>query len=94
MFFSNKELDEVKQCGLFMVIGETGAGKSTLLNAVLGKDVDEIGHSSSSVTKNTEIYYLRLKNGKSDSLIDIPRLPDTYIIDDNEANKFHINLKK
>ena len=74
MFFSNKELDEVKQCGLFMVVGETGAGKSTLLNAVLGKDVDEIGHSSSSITKNTEIYYLRLKNGKSDSLIDIPTL--------------------
>ena len=91
MFFSNKELDEIKQCGLFMVVGETGAGK---LNAVLGKDVAEIGHSSSSVTKNTEIYYLRLKNGKSDSLIDIPRLPDTYIIGDNEANKFHINLKK
>ena len=94
MFFSNKELDEVKQCGLFMVVGETGAGKSTLLNAVLGKDVAEIGYSSSSVTKNTEEYYLRLKNGKSDSLIDIPVLPDTYIIDDNEANKFHINLKK
>ena len=93
MFSSNKELDKVKQCG-FLVVGETGAGKSTLLNAVLGKDVAEIGHSSSSVTKNTEIYYLRLKNGKSDSLIDIPRLPDTYIIGDNEANKFHINLKK
>ena len=93
MFFSNKELDKVKQCG-FLVVGETGAGKSTLLNAVLGKDVAEIGHSSSSVTKNTEDYYLRLKNGKSDSLIDIPRLPDTYIIGDNEANKFHINLKK
>ena len=93
MFFSSKELEEARKNG-FILIGQTGAGKSTLLNVIIGKDVAETGRSRTSVTKNTEVYYLKLKNGKCITLIDTPELPDPEIIGDKEANKFNINLKE
>ena len=93
MFFSSKELEEARKNG-FILIGQTGAGKSTLLNVIIGKDVAETGCSSSSVTKNTEVYYLKLKNGKCITLVDTPALSDPQMIGNEEANKFNINLKE
>jgi GTPase SAR1 family protein len=93
MFFSSKELEEARKNG-FILIGQTGVGKSTLLNVIIGKDVAETGCSSSSVTKNTEVYYLKLKNGKYITLVDTPGLSDPEIIGDKEVNKFNINLKE
>ena len=93
MFFSSKELEEARKNG-FILIGQTGAGKSTLLNVIIGKDVAETGCSSSSVTKNTEVYYLKLKNGKYITLVDTPALSDPQMIGNEKANKFNINLKE
>jgi len=93
MFLSSKELEEARKNG-FLIIGQTGAGKSTLLNVIIGKDVAETGRSRTSVTKNTEVYYLKLKNGKCITLVDTPGLPDPDIMGDKEANKFNINLKE
>ena len=93
MFFSSKELEEARKNG-FLIIGQIGAGKSTLLNVIIGKDVAETGRSRTSVTKNTEVYYLKLKNGKCITLVDTPGLPDPDIMGDKEANKFNINLKE
>ena len=93
MFFSSKELEEARKNG-FLIIGQKGAGKSTLLNVIIGKDVAETGRSRTSVTKNTEVYYLKLKNGKYITLVDTPALSDPQMIGNEKANKFNINLKE
>jgi GTP-binding protein EngB required for normal cell division len=92
MFLSSKEMKEARKNG-FLIIGQIGAGKSTLLNVIIGKDVAETGRSISLITKNTEVYYLKLKNGKYITLVDTPGLSDPQMIGNEEANKFNINLK-
>lgn len=91
--FSDKELNEARQNG-FILTGKTGAGKSTLLNAIFGQDVALVKKSSLAVTKASQVYYLRLKNGKCVSIVDTPGLSDPDITSDNKADLDIIHLKE
>jgi len=91
--FSDKELNEARQNG-FILTGKTGAGKSTLLNAIFGQDVALVKKSSLAVTKASQVYYLRLKNGKCVSIVDTPGLSDPDITSNNKADLDIIHLKE
>ena len=91
--FTQEELNEARQNG-FILTGKTGTGKSTLLNVIFGQQVAEAKKSAFAVTKKTQVYYLRLKNGKCVSIVDTPGLSDPDIISDNKADLDNIHLKE
>lgn len=91
--FSPKELNEARENG-FILTGKTGTGKSTLLNVVIGKEIAEAKKSALAVTKNTEVYYLKLKSGKCISLVDTPGLSDPDIVSENKTDLDNIHLKE
>ena len=91
--FSPQELNEARQNG-FILTGKTGTGKSTLLNVIFGESVAEAKKCAFAVTKNTQVYYLRLKNGKCVSIVDTPGLSDPDIISNNQVDLDNIHLKE
>lgn len=87
--FSKKEKIEARQNG-FILGGKTGAGKSTLLNAIMGEEVAIVKKESYSVTKETTIYYYKLKSGKMITILDTPGLMDTDLIKNPNADNIHL----
>ena len=73
--FSSSEKQEARKNG-FILLGKTGVGKSTLLNVIIDKEIAETKNSSSLNTKNTSVYYHKLKNGKMVAILDTPGLSD------------------
>lgn len=61
--FTKEELEIARRNG-FILIGRIGAGNSTLINILFNKEVAEVKKSTSVVTKESKIYYLKLKNGR------------------------------
>ena len=86
--FSEAELEEAKKNG-FILTGKTGAGKSTFINVLLGKETAKVERSLSKVTRDPQVYYHRLKNGKCISLLDTPGLSDTDI-NEEDIDKKHL----
>ena len=90
MRFSDKEKEEGRKNG-FILGGKTGAGKSTLINAIFGEEVAIARQDSSSVTKETSVYYYRLKSGKMITILDTPGLMDTNSIKDPNIDNVHLS---
>ena len=76
--FTKEEL-EIARLNGFILIGRIGAGKSTLINILFNEEVAEVKISPAAVTKESKIYYLKLKNGRYISLIDTPGISDIFI---------------
>ena len=90
--FTQDELDKARQNG-FILSGKTGTGKSTLLNVLFNKEVAEAKKCALAVTKESKVFYLKLKNGKCVSLVDTPGLSDPDIVCNNKDNLDNIHLK-
>ena len=78
IYENQEDLRTSRQNG-FILIGSIGAGKSTLINVLFNEKVAEVGRSQSAVTKESKVYYLKLKNGKYISLRDTPGISYSYI---------------
>ena len=89
--FSDTELNTARQNG-FILTGKTGTGKSTLLNVILGKDIAVAKSQASAVTKESQVYYIKLNNGMLVSLVDTPGLsdPDIIALDKKDLDKHHL----
>ena len=90
--FTEKELNEAKQNG-FILAGKTGAGKSTFINMVLGEEAAEVKSVAFAVTKVSQIYYHKLKNGKCIALVDTPGLSDPDKLANNQEDIDNIHLE-
>ena len=90
--FTQDELDKARQNG-FILSGKTGTGKSTLLNVLFNKEVAVAKKCALAVTKESKVFYLKLKNGKCVSLVDTPGLSDPDIVCNNKDNLDNIHLK-
>ena len=90
--FTEEELNKARQNG-FILTGKTGTGKSTLLNVIFSEYVAEAKKSSFAVTKESKVYYLKLKNGKCISIVDTPGLSDPNIVCNNQDDLDNIHLK-
>lgn len=64
----------------FILTGKTGTGKSTLLNVIFSQEVAEAKKYAFAVTKKSQVYYLKLNNGRYISLVDTPGLSDPDIV--------------
>ena len=73
---SSEEIKKAKENG-FILTGITGAGKTTLLNVIFGKNMSVVKKSATSVTKVSDCYYYKNKDGNCFCLIDTPGLSDT-----------------
>ena len=89
--FTDEELNIARQNG-FILTGKTGAGKSTLLNVILGKDIAIAKSTASAVTKESQVYYVKLNNNIFVSLVDTPGLsdPDIIALDKKDLDKDHL----
>ena len=89
--FSDEELNTARQNG-FILTGKTGTGKSTLLNVIFGKDIALAKSQASAVTKDSQVYYIKLNNGMLVSLVDTPGLsdPDIIALDKKDLDKHHL----
>ena len=90
--FTEEELKKARQNG-FILTGQTGAGKSTLLNILFEKEVTETRNSPLIVTKKSQVFYLKLKNGNCISIVDTPGLPDPERISENQSNFYNNHFK-
>ena len=88
-FFTQEELNIARQNG-FILTGKTGSGKSTLLNVLFNKKVTEAIACAFAVTLYSNVFYLKLKNGRCISLVDTPGLSDPNI---TEPDLDEIHLK-
>ena len=89
---TQEELNKARQNG-FILTGKTGTGKSTLLNVILNDYVAEVKKSAFAVTKESKVYYLKLKNGKCVSIVDTPGLSAPDIVCNNQNDLDEIHLK-
>ena len=89
---NEEELNKARQNG-FILTGKTGTGKSTLLNVIFSEYVAEAKKSAFAVTKETKVYYLKLKNGQCVSIVDTPGLSDPDIVCNNQNDLDNIHLK-
>jgi len=89
---SNEELNIARQNG-FIFTGKTGTGKSTLLNVIFSQEVAEAKKNAFAVTKKSQVYYLKLKDGRCISLVDTPGLSDPDIVCNDQKDLDNIHLK-
>ena len=89
---TNEELNIARQNG-FILTGKTGNGKSTLLNVIFSREVAEAKKTAFAVTKISQVYYIKLNNGKCISLVDTPGLSDPGIVSNNQKDLDNIHLK-
>ena len=66
---TQEEIKLAKQNG-FILFGKVGIGKSTLLNVLFNRKVAEVKSYYLSGNIESHVYYLKIKNGKSISLIE------------------------
>jgi GTPase Era involved in 16S rRNA processing len=90
--FTEKELKQARDNG-FILTGKTGRGKSTLLNIIFNKYIAEAKICSYAVTTKTQVYYLKLKNGRCVALVDTPGLSDPKKVCENKKDLDIIHLK-
>ena len=92
--FSRVEKDKARQNG-FLLGGKTGSGKSTLLNVLCNKDYAQTARGATAVTKESTVYYHKLKDGQYISIIDTPGLSDPNMIQNKEQDNIHLKgIKK
>jgi GTPase Era involved in 16S rRNA processing len=89
---TNEELNIARQNG-FILTGKTGTGKSTLLNVIFSQEVAEAKKYAFAVTKESQVYYLKLNNGRYISLVDTPGLSDPDIVCNDQKDLDNIHLK-
>lgn len=90
--FTEEELNIARQNG-FILTGKAGTGKTTLLNVIFSEYVSEAKKSAFGVTKESKVFYLRLKNGRCISIVDTPGLSDPDIVCNNKNDLDNIHLK-
>ena len=86
---TEEEKEEAKQNG-FILVGKTGTGKTTVLNMMFNKIVGKVAKSFISCTEESSVYYYKLKNGKSVSLVDTPGLSDSSKTENKNIDKLHL----
>ena len=86
---TEEEKEEARQNG-FILVGNTGTGKTTVLNMMFNKIVGKVAKSFISCTKESSVYFYKLKNGKSVSLIDTPGLSDSSKTENKNIDKLHL----
>ena len=89
---TQEELNIARQNG-FILTGKTGTGKSTLLNVIFNKEIAEAKISAFAVTKKSQVYYIKLDNGRCVSLVDTPGLSDPDIVCNDQKDLDNIHLK-
>ena len=87
---NDEEKEKAKQNG-FILVGKTGTEKTTILNAIFNKVVGKAVNIAKSVTKNSSIYYYKLKNGNVISLVDTPGLADSERTENKNIDKMHLD---
>ena len=87
---TEEEKEKARENG-FILAGKTGTGKTTILNAIYNKIVGLAASTGKSVTKETSVYYYKLRNGNVVTLIDTPGLGDTDRIENKNIDKMHLN---
>ena len=85
---NDEEKEKAKENG-FILVGKSGTGKTTILNAIFNKVVGKAVNIAKSVTKNSSIYYYKLKNGNVITLVDTPGLGDTKRTENKNIDKMH-----
>ena len=86
---TEEEKEEAKQNG-FILVGKTGTGKTTVLNMMFNKVVGKVAKSFISCTEESSVYYYKLKNGKTVSLVDTPGLSDSSKTENKNIDKLHL----
>ncbi len=86
---TEEEKEEARQNG-FILVGKTGTGKTTFLNMMFNKVVGKVAKSFISCTKESSVYFYKLKNGKFISLIDTPGLSDSSKTKNKNIDKLHL----
>ena len=89
---TEKEILNSKE-NCFILAGKTGCGKSTLLNTIFAKNISKVEKSSKSGTQESSIYYYKLINGKTISIIDTPGLSDTNYFKNSDIDIDTLHLK-
>jgi hypothetical protein len=77
----------------FILTGKTGTEKSTLLNVIFSQEVAEAKKNAFAVTKKSQVYYLKLNDGRYISLVDTPRLSYPDIVCNEKKDLDNIHLK-